>query len=56
MQSGDIRVWQPYPGGRSEGHIHIFNGKNWVSDFVEPQLGGPNTGYRKHPNYKIYRK
>ena len=32
-QKGDIRVWQNYPGGSVAGHIHLFNGQSWVSDF-----------------------
>jgi hypothetical protein len=55
-QSGDIRVWQPYSGGNQSGHIHMFNGNSWVSDFVEPNPNGPNSSYRKENNFKIYRK
>ena len=55
-KEGDIRVWQPAPGTRPEGHIHMYDGDQWVSDFKEPNLDGPNKHYRKNPNYKIYRK
>lgn len=55
-RTGDIRVWQPYSGGNPNGHIHMFNGSAWVSDFVEPNLGGPSAGYRANNVYKIYRK
>lgn len=55
-QAGDIRVWQPAPGTSKAGHIHIYDGYQWVSDFFEPNLEGPNAKYRKNPNYKIYRK
>lgn len=53
---GDIRVWQNYPGGNIAGHIHMYNGTKWVSDFVEPNVNGPGRDYRRYNNYKIYRK
>lgn len=53
---GDIRVWQNAPGTNKAGHIHIYDGYQWVSDFFEPNLDGPNEHYRRNPNYKIYRK
>lgn len=55
-QKGDIRVWQNYPGGNISGHIHMYDGSQWVSDFFEPNNNGPGPGYRKYNNYKIYRK
>jgi hypothetical protein len=55
-QVGDIRVWQNYPGGNIAGHIDMYNGTKWVSDFVEPIDDGPGRGYRLYNNYKIYRK
>lgn len=55
-QTGDIRVWQPYPGQPSQaGHIDMYNGKQWVSDFFEQQ-DMPGRRYREYPNYKTYRK
>lgn len=55
-KKGDIRVWQNYPGGHRAGHIHMYNGSQWVSDFFEPNNNGPGRDYRKYNNYKIYRK
>ena len=55
-QIGDIRVWQNYEGGNPAGHIDMYNGKDWVSDFIKPNPNGPGPQYRKHNNYKIYRK
>ncbi len=55
-QVGDIRVWQNYTGGNKAGHIDMYNGEKWVSDFVEPINDGPGRGYRLYNNYKIYRK
>ena len=47
-QKGDISVMGPKKPGHA-GHISIFNGRNWVSDFVQrhesPYNGGkPNPG------------
>ncbi len=37
-QIGDVAVWPAHGGaggGGVHGHIQIFNGKNWVSDFIQ---------------------
>jgi len=54
-QKGDVVVLQPYPGGRKEGHIAMYDGKQWISDFKQKDMwGGP--GYRSsQPPYQIYR-
>ena len=53
--AGDIRVFQPYVGGSIYGHINMYNGSKWVSDFVENGFW-PGPGYQKNqPEYKIYR-
>ncbi|SEU15313.1 hypothetical protein SAMN05443639_108198 [Stigmatella erecta] len=54
-QKGDVAVIQPYPGGSAAGHITMYNGSQWVSDFTQRDMwSGP--GYRKHqPSYEIYR-
>jgi len=55
-KKGDVVVIQPYPGGRPEGHMAAYNGKQWISDFKQRDMwAGP--GYRKHkPPHVIYRK
>lgn len=52
---GDVVVIQSYPGGSQAGHIAMFNGSQWVSDFKQRDMwAGP--GYRTHkPLYAIYR-
>jgi type VI secretion system secreted protein VgrG len=52
---GDVVVLQAYKGGSAHGHIAIYSGSNWVSDFVQRDLwGGP--GYRKaQPAKQVYR-
>lgn len=54
-QKGDIAVIQPYEGGSISGHICMYNGAQWVSDFKQRDMwGGP--GYRSAmPAYAIYR-
>lgn len=55
-REGDVVVIQPYAGGRPEGHMAIFDGQTWFSDFRQRDMwGGP--GYRHaRPQYVIYRK
>jgi hypothetical protein len=52
---GDVAVIQPYKGGSPAGHICMYNGTQWVSDFKQRDMwSGP--GYRQHkPDYAIYR-
>lgn len=52
---GDVMVMEPYTGGRSDGHIAGFDGRNWISDHVQRDFwAGP--GYRKEkPSYVVYR-
>jgi RHS repeat-associated protein len=54
---GDIAVIQPTKG-RTEGHIQVFDGNNWMADFKNRDgdfWPGPNYRNEK-PNYKIYRQ
>lgn len=52
---GDVAVIQSYPGGDVHGHIAMYDGNQWISDFKQRDMwGGP--GYRQHkPSYAIYR-
>ena len=52
---GDVVVIQPYRGGNVSGHITMFDGKKWVSDFIQLDMwAGP--GYRTaKPNHIILR-
>ncbi len=57
-QKGDVVVIQNHPDGHEAGHIAIFNGSHWVSDFEQPQKGNlwPGPGYRREkPDYEVYR-
>jgi hypothetical protein len=56
LQKGDVAVIQPYAGGNPSGHMTMFDGTNWVSDFNQGPSMYPGPGYRaKKPPYKIYR-
>lgn len=54
-QAGDIAVIPNVEGGRPEGHIAMFTGKEWISDFKQRDMwGGPI--YRKaDPDVALYR-
>lgn len=54
-QKGDISVIQNLSAAKPHGHIAMWNGENWVSDFVQNTLY-PGQAYRDaEPSYKIYR-
>ncbi|CAA0232871.1 conserved hypothetical protein [Tenacibaculum maritimum] len=53
-KKGDIVVIESFSGHKA-GHIQMYNGKNWVSDFIQNYFY-PGRAYRKaEPNYKTYR-
>ena len=52
---GDVVVINGY-AGNPYGHMAMFNGSHWVSDFLQDALY-PGPGYRTNrPQYIIYRK
>ncbi|ECJ3936271.1 hypothetical protein YT28_04635 [Salmonella enterica subsp. salamae] len=55
-RAGDVVVIQPYAGGHAAGHMAIYDGQDWYSDFKQRDFwGGP--GYRSsRPAYQMYRK
>jgi hypothetical protein len=51
---GDVAVIQPIPG-HPYGHACIYDGHQWISDFVQRTMY-PGPGYRKiAPSYELYR-
>jgi hypothetical protein len=55
-KAGDVAVIQPIPG-HPHGHMAMFNGKKWVSDFKQRYGYYPSGAYRKlQPSVVIYRK
>ena len=54
-QKGDVIVLQP-PEGEEAGHIEMYNGTNWVSDFVQGERIYPGPAYRRDKvAYEIFR-
>ena len=55
---GDVVIINSFTDGAEEhphGHIAMFDGNNWVSDFSQQELY-PGPAYRKcRPKYMIYR-
>lgn len=55
LLGGDVAVIQPYPGGNPSGHMTMYDGTQWISDFRQNSMY-PGPGYRAaHPVYTIYR-
>ena len=54
-QKGDVVVIQNYQGGDPNGHIALYDGTQWVSDFKQRDIwAGP--GYRTNkPPIQVYR-
>lgn len=52
---GDIVVFQPI-GKRRFGHIAIWNGKQWVSDFKQRSIIVHSDYTKKECEYAIYRR
>ena len=55
QEVGDIVVFQPI-GGRKYGHIAIWNGKQWVSDFKQRNLIVHSDYLDDGCEYAIYRR
>lgn len=55
QQTGDVVIIQAAPG-HSDGHMAMFNGTKWVSDFVQEKGFYPGQAYRNNNiAYKLYR-
>jgi hypothetical protein len=54
FMNGDVMVMDSYKGGNA-GHVAGYDGKQWISDFVQKDFwAGPQ--YRKErPHYAVYR-
>jgi hypothetical protein len=54
-RAGDVGIVQPIPG-HPHGHMAMFDGKYWISDFVQKHGIYPGQSYRTaKPPYSIYR-
>lgn len=55
-QPGDVALIQPCAGGSPSGHIQVWDGWHWISDFVQRDFW-PGTAYRNaKPSFAIYRR
>lgn len=55
VRAGDIAVIQPI-SGHPHGHIAMYNGSIWVSDFKQQHGYYPGPSYRKlKPSFTLYR-
>lgn len=55
-QKGDVVVIQPISGKKPIGHIAMYDGRQWVSDFRQDREIWPNVHYEQQgADYKIYR-
>lgn len=53
--AGDIAVIPNVAGGRPEGHIAMYTGREWISDFKQRDMwGGPRYRHAE-PDVAIYR-
>ena len=54
-KKGDVAVIQPIPG-HPHGHMCMYDGDHWVSDFKQRTLY-PGESYRaQKPRYVVYRR
>lgn len=55
VRAGDVVVIQPVPG-HPHGHMAMYNGTHWVSDFKQLYGFYPGASYRRmKPSYTVYR-
>ncbi|MQA41727.1 NlpC/P60 family protein [Rugamonas aquatica] len=55
LNAGDVVVIQPI-AGHSHGHVAMYDGAKWVSDFKQRSGFYPSESYRKFkPAFAIYR-
>ena len=54
-QAGDIMVFAAQKGHKS-GHIAMWNGKMWVSDFRQPRGMWVHPIYKSNPSWSVFRR
>lgn len=54
-RKGDIVILQPYQGGPTTGHIAMYDGKAWYSDFKQKNMYGGSGYERGGAHYDVYR-
>ncbi|WP_190287688.1 hypothetical protein [Massilia sp. NR 4-1] len=53
---GDIVVMDPTANGNQAGHIAAYDGKNWISDFVQAGFWPGPAYVKERPKYVVYRR
>ena len=53
-QKGDVVVFQPV-GGHPDGHVAMFDGKQWISDYKQDSIYAASP-YKNGAPYVIYRR
>jgi hypothetical protein len=52
---GDVSVIQPFPGGNPAGHICMYSGAQWISDFKQREMYPGSRYTANRPPYQLYR-
>ena len=52
---GDVSVIQPRPGGNPAGHICMFSGVQWISDFKQHEMYSGALYIATRPPFRIFR-
>ena len=52
---GDVSVIQPFPGGNPAGHICMYSGDQWISDFKQREMYPGSRYIANRPPYQLYR-
>jgi hypothetical protein len=53
---GDVMVMEPYKGSRNNaGHVAGYDGKDWISDFVQRDFWAGHAYRVQRPHYAVYR-
>jgi len=51
---GDVMVMESYKSNGA-GHVAGYDGKNWISDFVQRDFWAGSDYRKKRPHYAVYR-
>jgi len=54
-KQGDVVILQPYPGGPPSGHIAMYTGKQWVSDYKQADFYAGSAYRNSGAHYVFYR-
>ena len=52
---GDVSVIQPFSGGNPAGHICMYSGAQWMSDFKQREMYPGSRYIANRPPYQLYR-